>query len=125
MVRLGAKGAPLTSSPSPSALSRAQGVARYYKLVQLALMASCVGALALHYALRTFFRAHGGLDKVMGDVCKEEGYAASVCALTRSTGLSLAESVAHVAERDELRLARAQVRLLRGFFFASSARRNR
>ena len=36
--------------------------------------------------------------------------------LTASTGLSLAESVAHVAERDGLALARAQVGRLRGFF---------
>ena len=44
-------------------------------------------------ALRAFYHAHGALDKLMGDVCKEGGFAASVCALTRSTGLSLAESL--------------------------------
>ena len=44
-------------------------------------------------AIREFYRAHGALDKVMGAVCKEEGLAVSMCALTRSTGLSLAESL--------------------------------
>ena len=55
-------------------------------------------SLRLLRAIREFYREHGGLDKVMGDVCKEAGFAASVCALTRSTGLSLAESVEHAAE---------------------------
>ena len=55
-------------------------------------------SLRLLRAIREFYREHGGLGKVMGDVCKEAGFAASVCALTRSTGLSLAESVVHAAE---------------------------
>ena len=55
-------------------------------------------SLRLLRAIREFYREHGGIDKVMGDVCKEAGFAASVCALTRSTGLSLAESVVHAAE---------------------------
>ena len=44
-------------------------------------------------ALRAFYEERGALGKVMGDVCKEPGFDASVCALTRSTGLSLAESL--------------------------------
>jgi hypothetical protein len=48
-------------------------------------------------AIRSFYAAHGGLDKFMGDVCKEEGSNTSVCALTAATGLSLAESVLRYA----------------------------
>ena len=48
-------------------------------------------------AVRTFFEAHSALGKTMADVCKEEGFGASVCALTASTGLSLAESVVRIA----------------------------
>ena len=55
-------------------------------------------SLAALRALRDFYAAHGGLSKVMGAVCKEEGYGASVCALTRSTGLSLAESLVLTAQ---------------------------
>ena len=43
--------------------------------------------------LRTFFDERGVLDKVMTDVCQEEGLQVSVCELTKSTGLSLAESL--------------------------------
>ena len=38
----------------------------------------------------------------MSNVCKESGWDCSVCSLTASTGLSLAESVAHYAEVDGL-----------------------
>ena len=48
--------------------------------------------------VHTFYQAHGALAKVMGDVCKEKGSSTSVCALTRCTGLSLAESVVLAAE---------------------------
>ena len=48
-------------------------------------------------AIRTFFGRHGGLSKLMDKVCKEEGFDASVCKLTASTGLSLAESMVHAA----------------------------
>ena len=54
-------------------------------------------SLAMLRAIGEFYGAVGGLDKVMGDVCKEQGSETSICALTRSTGLSLAESVAHCA----------------------------
>ena len=58
-------------------------------------------SLAALRALRDFYSARGALDKVMGDVCKEAGFEASMCALTRSTGLSLAESLEICAgERD-------------------------
>lgn len=43
--------------------------------------------------LRAFYTELGAINKLMGDVCKEEGSTISVCALTRSTGLSLSESV--------------------------------
>ena len=43
--------------------------------------------------IRAFYEEHSGLDLVMGDVCKKSGFRESVCAITRSTGLSLAESI--------------------------------
>ena len=49
-------------------------------------------------AIRAFYDAQGALDKLMGDVCKEEGFDASVCSLTRCMGLSLVESLDHVAD---------------------------
>ena len=51
-------------------------------------------------AIRTFYDQRGALGKVMGDVCKEPGFEASACALTLSTGLSLAESLVRVANKD-------------------------
>ena len=48
---------------------------------------------ALLFGVKAFFEQHGALDKTMDDVCKEADSATSVCALTCSTGLSLAESV--------------------------------
>ena len=57
-------------------------------------------SLAMLRALRAFYDEHGALEKVMGDVYKEEGFGESVVALTRSTGLSLAESLVHVAKGD-------------------------
>ena len=50
-------------------------------------------SLAALDGIGRFFARHGGLEKVMGDVCKEEGFAASVVALTRGSGLSLAETL--------------------------------
>ena len=58
-------------------------------------------------AVRRLYLARGGLASTMEDVCKS--IPACVCALTAGTGLSLAESVAFVAERDGLALARAAV----------------
>jgi hypothetical protein len=49
-------------------------------------------------AIRRFFRARGALGMLMSDVCKEEGFVWSVCALTRSTGLSLVETLVLTAE---------------------------
>ena len=54
-------------------------------------------SLAALRGLRAFFAAHDRLDVTMENVCKEVGCETSVCALTRSTGLSLAESVVVVA----------------------------
>ena len=68
-------------------------------------------------AIDIFYERHGGRSLTMGDVCKDTaGEHVTVCTLTLSTGLSLAESVAHVAERDGLRLARGAVSRARGFF---------
>ena len=47
--------------------------------------------------LRAFYTTHSGLGKQIGDVCNEEGFNASLCTITRCTGLSLAESIVHVA----------------------------
>ncbi|KOO30511.1 tpr domain protein [Chrysochromulina tobinii] len=49
-------------------------------------------------AIRRFYRARGALGMLMGDVCKMQGFEWSVCALTRSTGLSLTESLVLTAE---------------------------
>ena len=54
--------------------------------------------LPLLRAIRAFYAARGALDKQMADICKEAGFEASVCMLTVSTGLSLAESVVHAGE---------------------------
>ena len=50
-------------------------------------------SLAALDGIRRFYERHGGLDKTMGDVCKEKGFEASVVALTRGSGLSLAETL--------------------------------
>ena len=47
-------------------------------------------------AIRELYGGLSALDKAMADVCKEAGFDNSVCALTRCTGLSLAESIVHV-----------------------------
>ena len=49
-------------------------------------------------AIRRFYRARGALGMLMGDLIKKEGFEWSVCALTRSTGLSLIETLALMAE---------------------------
>ena len=56
--------------------------------------------LPLLRAIRSFYASHNALDKTMEQVCKEEGFGASVCTLTASTGLSLAESVVRAGQRD-------------------------
>ena len=53
---------------------------------------------AMLRAIRRFYRARGALGMLMGDLIKQEGFEWSVCALTRSTGLSLIESLALTAE---------------------------
>ena len=47
---------------------------------------------ALH-GLRTFYAKCGALDKVMQAVVNEPGFAFSACEMTKSTGLSLAETL--------------------------------
>ena len=54
-------------------------------------------SLAFLRAVRDYYAARGGLGQVMGDICKKGE--TSVCSLTRSTGLSLAESVVLAAEK--------------------------
>jgi len=55
-------------------------------------------SLKMLRAIRRFFRARGALGMLMGDLIKEEGFEWSVCALTRSTGLSLIETLVLTAE---------------------------
>ena len=50
-------------------------------------------------ALRAFYSARDALGKPMADVSKQADFDSSMCALTASTGLSLAESVALVGAR--------------------------
>ena len=50
-------------------------------------------SLAFLAAISLFYERHGGLSLTMGDVCKGAGEHVTVCTLTLSTGLSLAESV--------------------------------
>ena len=50
-------------------------------------------SLTMLRAVHAFYQSCDGLHKVMGDVCKEPGCGTSVCSLTLSTGLSLAESI--------------------------------
>ena len=45
------------------------------------------------YGARDFYAKQGALDKVMQDIVNESGFAFSACELTKSTGLSLAESL--------------------------------
>ena len=59
-------------------------------------------SLAALRAVRTFYAKHGGLKKEMGSVCKQAGFNASVCSLTHSTGLSLAETIELEAKKDGL-----------------------
>ena len=56
-------------------------------------------SLAALEGIRRFYADHGGLSKTMGEVCKQEGFEASVVALTRGSGLSLAETLAIEGEK--------------------------
>ena len=55
---------------------------------------------ALH-GVRAFYDKCGALDKVMQDIVNEPGFAFSACELTKSTGLSLAESLVLAAGESE------------------------
>ena len=72
-----------------------------------------VGAAFLE-AIRRWYAAQGGLGSTMEAICKHAR--ANVCELTAGTGLSLAESVAYIAERDGLWLARREVAKASTFF---------
>ena len=74
------KGGPLPSLPVKAHAERLGSGARGLSLP------------ALH-GLRAFYAAQAALGKQMSDVCKEAGFGASVCALTRRSGLSLAETL--------------------------------
>ena len=50
-------------------------------------------SLAALEGVRRFYEQHDGLDLLMADVCKREGFEASVVSLTRASGLSLAETL--------------------------------
>lgn len=72
-------------------------------------------------ALRGWYRAQGTVDRGMGDVGSEVGFVASIIELTRSTGLSLMESL--VLAAGERRVKRRDVGALVGMatsFFCSS-----
>ena len=60
-------------------------------------------SLSMLRGIRDFYRERGGLSKMMADVCKEDGFGASVCTLTRATGLSLAESLVIVSGAEAAR----------------------
>ena len=53
---------------------------------------------AMLRAIRRIYLARGALGMLMSDVCKMQGFEWSVCALTRSTGLSLVETLVLTAE---------------------------
>ena len=53
------------------------------------------------YGARDFYAKQGALDKVMQDVVNEPGFAFSACELTKSTGLSLTETLVREAGEGE------------------------
>jgi hypothetical protein len=48
---------------------------------------------ALLFGVKAFFEQHGALDKTMQDIVNEPGFPFSACELTKSTGLSLTETL--------------------------------
>jgi len=48
---------------------------------------------ALLFGVKAFFEQHNALDKTMQDIVNEPGFPFSACELTKSTGLSLTETL--------------------------------
>ena len=71
-------------------------------------------SLAFLRGARKFFGEHGMLNETMEFVCKKKGSKTSVCAITRSTGLSLAESIAIAAADMAVEGASAETEMLVG-----------
>ena len=55
---------------------------------------------ALLFGVKAFFEQHGALDKTMQDIVNEHGFPFSACELTKSTGLSLTETLVQEAYRE-------------------------
>ena len=56
---------------------------------------------ALLFGVKAFFEQHNALDKVMQDIVNEHGFPFSACELTKSTGLSLTETLVREAGEGE------------------------
>jgi len=55
---------------------------------------------AMLFGVKAFFKKHNALDKTMQDVVNQRGFKFSACELTKSTGLSLAETLVREAYRE-------------------------
>lgn len=58
---------------------------------------ACGLSLPALAAIRTYYRIHGGLHLTIEDACRKADWPFSICQLTASTGLSLAESLLQTA----------------------------
>ena len=56
---------------------------------------------AMLFGVKAFFEQHGALDKTMQDIVNERGFKFSACELTKSTGLSLTETIVREADEGE------------------------
>ena len=56
---------------------------------------------ALLFGVKAFFEQHNALDKTMQDIVNEPGFQFSACELTKSTGLSLTETLVREAGEGE------------------------
>ena len=52
------------------------------------------------FGVKAFFKKHNALDKTMQDIVNEDGFQFSACELTKSTGLSLTETLVREAYRE-------------------------
>ena len=55
---------------------------------------------AVLFGVKAFYAQRGALDKTMQDIVSEHGFQFSACELTKSTGLSLAETLVREAYRE-------------------------
>ena len=56
---------------------------------------------AMLFGVKAFFKKHNALDKTMQDVVNQRGFKFSACELTKSTGLSLTETLVREAGEGE------------------------